>query len=123
MKEELLLKQKIGNQRPFKVPEGYFDSLGRSLMQNVVEAAVQDKRSTIRVFMRPLKWVACFAAVLFVSGTIYFNNNADKASNINLADNISENISSSAYADYILDEIYDYAMLDNDDIYSYVANE
>jgi hypothetical protein len=32
-------------------------------------------------------------------------------------------MSSSVYADYILDEISDYAMLDNDDIYSYVENE
>lgn len=27
MKEEILLKQKFGNNMPFMVPEGYFDSL------------------------------------------------------------------------------------------------
>ena len=132
MKEEQLLKQKFGSQRPFKVPEGYFDSLEKSLMQNVVEPAVPNKRPAIKAFMRPLKWAACFAAVLLVSGTIYFNS-LEKESyqnhvwhqtyNQNHADNISENMSSSVYADYILDEISDYAMLDNDDIYSYVENE
>lgn len=119
MKEEQLLKQKFGSQRPFKVPEGYFDSLEKSLMQNVVEPAVPNKRPAIKAFMRPLKWAACFAAVLLVSGTIYFNS-LEKESYQNHADNISENMSSSVYADYILDEISDYAMLDNDDIYSYV---
>lgn len=74
MKEEQLLKQKFGSQRPFKVPEGYFDSLEKSLMQNVVEPAVPNKRPAIKAFMRPLKWAACFAAVLLVSGTIYFNS-------------------------------------------------
>lgn len=33
MKEEILLKQKFGNNMPFMVPEGYFDSLEENLMQ------------------------------------------------------------------------------------------
>lgn len=122
MKEEQLLKQKFGSQRPFKVPEGYFDSLEKSLMQNLVEPAVPNKSSAIKAFMRPLKWAACIAAVLLVSEAIYFNRSG-KESYQNRADNISENMSSAVSADYILDEISDYAMLDNDDIYSYVENE
>lgn len=122
MKEELLLKQKFGNSRPFNVPEGYFDSLEKNLMQNFHETDIPQKRSARNIFMRSLRWAACFAAVLFVSGAIYFNQ-SDNESNLSQAENVSENVSSSNYSDYILDEISDYAMLDNDDFYSYVTNE
>lgn len=122
MKEELLLKQKFGNQRPFKVPEGYFDSLEKSLMQNIPETDVPQKRSAKKVFMRPIRWAACFVAVLFVSGAIYFKGSGDN-SDLSQTEAVSESMSSSVYADYILDEISDYAMLDNEDFYSYVTNE
>lgn len=122
MKEEILLKQKFGNNMPFMVPEGYFDSLEKNLMQNILEAKASQKPLKRSIFMRPLRWVACFAAVLLVSGAIYFNGIKDK-SDFNQNDNISENISSSSYSDYMLDEISDCAMFDNDDFYSYVTNE
>ena len=32
-REELFLKQKFGNERPFRVPEGYFDSFADNLMK------------------------------------------------------------------------------------------
>lgn len=121
MKEELLLKQRFGNQRPFKVPEGYFDSLEKSLMQNMPED-VSHKRSAKQVFMRPMRWVACFVAVLLVSGAIYFKGSGDN-SDLSQTEAVSESMSPSVYADYILDEISDYAMLDNEDFYSYVTNE
>ena len=119
--EAVIAKDRESNQRDL------FEAIERGdyprwLMQNVVEPAVPNKRPAIKAFMHPLKWAACFAAVLLVSGTIYFNS-LEKESYQNHADNISENMSSSVYADYILDEISDYAMLDNDDIYSYVENE
>lgn len=71
MKEEILLKQKFGNNMPFMVPEGYFDSLEENLMQNIPEAKASQKPLKRSIFMRPLRWVACFAAVLLVSGAIY----------------------------------------------------
>lgn len=124
MKEELLLKQRFGNQRPFKVPQGYFDSLEKSLIQNISEADVTSNKSFgIKFIMHPLKWAACFVSILFVIGTIYIEE-VGIESKLNQADNnISENMSSSVYSDYIFDEISDYAMLDKDDIYSYVDNE
>lgn len=122
MKEEILLKQKFGNNRPFKVPEGYFDSFEKKMMQSVFETEVTKKTSVKRTFMRPLRWAACLTAVLIISGgVIYFNRTATK-SNLNQVSHMSENIASSN-SDYILDEISDYAMLDNDDFYSYITNE
>lgn len=122
MKEELLLKQKFGSHQPFKVPEGFFESFEENFMHNIPEAEIPKKRSARNVWLRPMKWAACIAAVILVSGTIYFNI-SDRESDLIQTDKISDNMSSSVYSDYILDEISDYAMLDNDDIYSYVTNE
>ena len=42
MKEDTELKNRIGKENPFKVPEGYFDSIVPEIMKQLPEAEVQE---------------------------------------------------------------------------------
>lgn len=119
MKEETLLEQKFGRRIDFKVPDGYFDQLEKSVMNALPEQ--KEKRNVrLRRVWRPLAGVACLLAAAFVSVMIYFNRAEEDAQ---VAHSESVNVPQSVSSDYIIDEVSDFAMLDNDDFYSYVAGE
>lgn len=119
MKEEFLLEQRYGKRRPFKVPDGYFRQFEISFMRNLKEHDIVAMKRRIPVW----KYVACAACTILIaiSGFILFYENMNKEDVCN-ADNM-KSYSSSSVNDYMIDDIYDYAMLDNDDIYSYVSDE
>lgn len=119
MKEEFLLEQKYGKRRPFNVPEGYFEHVEGVFMQNIQE---HERKRAIRrrLFVRYAACAAC-VVMLVVSGFVLFLSNADEGSGG--PHEMATNYSSSSVSDYMMDELSDYAMLDNDDFYSYVSEE
>lgn len=119
MKEEFLLEQRFGKPKPFKVPEGYFNQVEIHLIKNIQEQETAVRKHSIRRFVRPVTWAACIALIIG-AGIIYFNN---LSSGLDKVDNVYDGLSSSVYADYAIDEVSDYAMLDNDDFYSYISGE
>ncbi len=119
MKEEILLEQKFGKRLPFKVPEGYFEHFGVSFMTNLQEREVKRLKRR-KLFVR---YAACAACVVMmaVSGFALFHSNAGESAN--KAIEISKNNTSTIVNDYAMDEFCDYAMIDRDDLYSYVTEE
>lgn len=119
MKEVLLLEQKFGKPQPFRIPDGYFERLEHNVLRKV-SAMPQSIQKPVRRWLRPVTWAACIA-VAVVSAVAYFSSISNKE---NTVANISvDDMSPSTYNDYMVDELSDFAMLDNDDFYSLIADE
>lgn len=110
MNEELYLKSRIGDRNPFRVPEGYFDNFAAEMMQKLPE---QPKQSLI-VRLRPWMYAAaCLVAVVF-SATLYFSA-PDSAS--------QEVVATATPTDTYVEDVADYVMADNIDIYACLASD
>ena len=68
MNEELYLKSRMGNENPFRVPEGYFDNFAAEMMRNLPEQPQQSKF----VRLRPFMYAAACLVVAILTATIYF---------------------------------------------------
>lgn len=118
MKEEKILLGRIGNDRPFKVPEGYFADFNRQIMDKLPEkqsCTVPCHRPVVLRYFRRVAAAACFVAFAFGAGILYFNGNDTER-------HVSE-LQQQPAMDYTIDEMVDYAMLDNEQIYNYVIDE
>lgn len=120
---EKWLRSHYGNDNPFTVPEGYFESLSDSIMSMLPEQQthVVDMGNNFwkRKIAVALAVAASVAVIISVSLTVGYRHDAAK-----LADGCNNAISEqqSAYSDYtVVDEMANYAMLDNVDMYAYVA--
>lgn len=112
--EEQYILNRCGKQNPFTVPEGYFDSLRTELMQRV-----EVKPKDISLWKRWRGYVAAACMVGVVAGVAtYIGFGSEATENKHVAVNVKasnvDNLSEDKYADY--------TMLDNDDIYSLLAN-
>ena len=70
MIEELLLEQKFGKRRPFKVPDGYFDRFEGDMNGRLRCLPVMNKH-TVKRRVRPFAWVACAVAGGGVGGFFF----------------------------------------------------
>lgn len=114
-KEEQYIYDRYGKQNPFTVPDGYFDSLRTGLMQHATTAT-----KAIPFWKRWRGYVAaaCLAGVVTVGFATYWS--------LKTTDVADTHVTVARYAavddDFSDDEYADYTMLDNDDIYSFLAN-
>lgn len=119
-----ILDKKVQMNNPFKVPEGYFDTLSSRIMDNIPEEAeiVVMKPRKARTFgLGQLRWAAAIACILIagVSVTLYSlrtNTNADEFG----TDVASKYLTSS---DDALMQAADYTMMDNQDFYQLIAED
>ena len=120
IKDELFIEKTCGKTRPFTVPDNYFAGLHDKIMDvvnadnTVVMKANSGRRRTL------IAAIAASVAVLLVCGGIalseIFVQNGDcyTATSVK-SDAVSSNSS--------FEQMADYMMLDNDDVYSYLAYE
>ena len=126
MNEEQIIKDKIGESNPFRVPDHYLDHLTDSVMANVmangkpVMDAAATKTRTISVRLRRVIYAAaCVAVMIVVSLTVLLGGN----DNQKLADSRTKT-NEPTYAEThetTVDEVADLAMMDNTDIYAYLS--
>ena len=127
---EELLKQKFGQENPFKVPEGYFDNFASKFMEQLPEeepkAVEVEMPVAKRTWIRPMRRfaiAASFAAVRFGAATYDASTgvNRDQDSQTEMASAALKNTETkSVQSDYMMDEMVDFAMIDNAEIYSYL---
>ena len=124
MEEELLIERKFGKPRPFKVPDGYFEALQSDIMAKLPVSAgigaVSSRRPLLRR-LRPLTWAAGVAAVVAVAAVCLsgiFSVSGEAVASASHAD-----MPQQSEVDLTIDELSDYAMMDNDDFYSFIADE
>ena len=124
--EEKEIKERFGQTNPFRVPDGYFDQLTERVMSQLPErekTAEQVSLSAPRhksrlVALRPwLYAAACMVAVVFMGVAFYFHQVKEEQTLAN-ANVVNTTNTESQY----IDEYADYAMLDNAEIYAYLAD-
>ena len=121
MNEEQYLINKAGKENPFRVPEGYFDSLASQVMSRVDAEGnkPQDmpmiEKMAKTVWLRPVLYAAASVCALFISVTAYQHFTAQPV------ENATEQVA--VYSDDSFDEAADYVMIDNQDIYACLTGE
>lgn len=112
-KEEQYIYNRCGKQNPFIVPEGYFDNLHTELMQHTMTIP---KKNIL--WKRWQSYVAAACLVGVVAGVAtYFGINTKAVDDTHVA--VVKNATTDDFSE---EEYVDYTMLDNDDIYSFLAN-
>ena len=130
MKEEQYLIEKLGKENPFRVPEGYFDSLTSQVMARVDAEQKQQAGPKARtVWLRPVLYAAASVCALFVSVVAYHNYSVSSVSapvqqvaeRLRVGEASAEGISH--VSDNSFDDALDYAMVDNQDIYACLSSD
>ena len=133
MEVEHHLHSTYGNKRPFTVPDNYFSDLSSQIMANIpVEEPVKTPDNTLKtkkshfVLIRRVRPLAIAAAMIGIV-MIAFWSFADYTSNQKSAADapekgVGESLSKATSFDSF-DEAADYMMMDEDDMYAYVADQ
>lgn len=136
--DELYLKQTVGNRNPFRVPEGYFEQFAEQVMQQLPDreqpvAQQQPLHATLRpsgqrsslsrarrVQMRPWFYAAACTALALMLGVSYYFMQPQTTS-VDPAPIAAAPAASATYAasdNSYIDDMADYVMLDNTEIYA-----
>ena len=121
--EEDYIRNKVGKENPYRVPQGYFENFTSQMMDRLPDCDARDVLlvSSRKRRIRLLWYAAATTCVAIFSLTAYFANIDDHKDMI--SDDVMAvshaNVSSITYED----EVLDYAMLDNTDIYTYLSGE
>lgn len=126
MMEEKYLIEKVGKENPFRVPEGYFDTLSSQIMAKVEAEGVaprdikagKEKRAKV-LWLRPVLYAAASVCVLFISVLAYQSHSDDGVA----APTQTVVANNQMLMDDYFDEAADYVMLDNQDIYACLSSE
>ncbi|SEA08892.1 hypothetical protein SAMN04487851_102255 [Prevotella sp. tc2-28] len=106
IQEEQILKEKVGQRNCFKVPEGYFDQLSASVMESLPQ---QEQKARTTVLRKLLYMAACTVIAVLMGVTYYFHQG-------------NSHVEAPSESNYY-EELADYAMIDNMDIYVCMAEE
>lgn len=138
--EENMLFKRFGKQTPFRVPEGYFEAFEQSLMENlpnveaklVERAAQSDEREEPiegagakvvtmgRSRMQRRYWWSYAVAVvvaLVVMGAAYWSMDDSRK------DGMTATTVQQPPSGYTVDQVADYAMVDNTEMYALMVGE
>lgn len=124
------LQKEYGTQRPFTVPENYFSELSSRVMaqipteeQKETVVTVKPRRATLR-YLRPLAAAAMTIGVVLVGFLAYHEYDGEQGkqslSDSHLAQGAHE---ASASSEDEFDKTADYFMIDESDMYAYLASE
>ena len=113
MNEEKYIEEKAGKRNPFLVPEGYFEALTEQVMQSLPERKPRAKS----IWLRPVFYAAASVCALLISAAVWLalpgETDRQQAQVIEVRQE---------QGDTYFDEAADYMMLDNQDIYAYLAD-
>lgn len=126
MKEEKYLIEKVGRENPFRVPEGYFDTLSSQIMAKIEQEGVEardiqpakEKRAKV-VWLRPVLYAAASVCALFIS-VVAYQNYSEQGVTAPAQTVVANN---QMMTDDYFDEAADYVMLDNQDIYACLMSD
>lgn len=112
--EEEYLKERMGRRNPFAVPEGYFDHVADSIMQQL--PAEQKRKPAIVRHMRPILFAAACVCLAVFGVTLYTSLDRQTSNTLQLQSAMQQKATDNS--DTFIDEVADYAMIDNEDIYA-----
>ena len=127
--DELYLKQKVGNRNPFRVPDGYFDQLTQQVMQQLPEReetvakqlSISSQPRARKVQMRPWLYAAACSVLAFAMGVSYYFMKSQSTSTDATPMAAAAPAAPATYTasdNSYIDEVADYVMMDNTEIYA-----
>lgn len=126
--EEKYLNSKIGQKNPFKTPEGYFDQFTEQMMKQLPGQEEVKKPAIIRR-LRPWLYAAACIALLVISVNVLYNKNQPTDNNPQMAmvqqSEVKTETPTETYSDSYdayIEDAANYAMIDNEEIYAYLAD-
>ena len=122
MNEEKYLIERVGKENPFRVPEGYFDTLKAEVMARVdaspLPAIPAEKKKAKVVRLRPIYYaVAASVCALFISVAAYVS--FDRSS---VDPTVQQAVAQQDPYDSF-DAAADYIMVDNEAIYACLSSD
>ena len=126
MMEEKYLIEKVGKENPFRVPEGYFDTLSSQIMAKVeaegvaprdIKTAKEKRAKTL--WLRPVLYAAASVCALFIS-VVAYQSHSDQGVAAPAQNVVANN---QMMMDEYFDEAADYVMLDSQDIYACLSSD
>ena len=113
MNEEKYIEERVGKRNPFLVPDGYFDHLPEQFMNTLPERKPRAKY----VWLNPLRYAAAVVCVLAMGAMTWFA--------LSTSPDVQQPIQAETIqvpSDVAFEEAADYALIDNSDIYSLLAD-
>lgn len=134
--DEKYILDHYGKQNPFSVPEGYFDHLASNIMQQLPDAeqgsnGYVDKPKAKLVNMRSGLWhrarpfvgiAAGLCGVLFGVSVITHNAGSDASQQMAATESAVATQASSSTEYSEIDQMADYTMMDNEDLYAMMSD-
>ncbi len=126
MKKEEELKKMFGRENPFSVPDDYFDGFADKMQKVIGEEAfapqttVQTERCTLFVRVKPYLYLAALFAGLYFSINVV--KNRQSIANKSKVETVAATNSTNSEDAYI-EEVCEYAGIDEDHIYAYVTGQ
>ena len=121
MKEDTELKNRLGKENPFKVPEGYFENVIPEIMKQLPEIEEQGQEE-VTLWERVKPWVymvAMFCGLMFGVRVMMMDNSAQTDNNIV---SVSMNDTLQNIPDEYIEPILDQAMMDDYTLYMYLTD-
>jgi hypothetical protein len=112
--EEKMIRSHIKNENPFKVPDGYFDSLSSQIISQLPEKSVA-KAKTRSILPMFYAAAACLL-IAVLSFEILWERSSDTSSSSVVAEQVVSD-------DVYYENVADYVMVDNYEIYACLVNE
>lgn len=109
--EEKYINDISGRQNPFRVPDGYFDEFTARLMEQIPKDGGQAKTLSLRSWLYA---AACIAVAVVMGLTYYFQQPMEAQPSVASTETNTDNT--------YIDEVADYAMIDNAEIYACLAD-
>ena len=113
---EVNIKRRFADVNQFAVPEGYFDSLTKRVMERIEDADAAEVAKPAKRVSLFARYAMCAVAAC-VAGFVMFVIPATRTSD-DVA--VLEELQSMAYDEEFSKEVLNYAMLDSEDVYAYL---
>lgn len=130
MESENLLQSEYGNKRPFTVPEDYFAGFSSRVMAQIPaerqenEVLVPKPRRTLVRRLRPLAVAAMTIGVVLIGFLAYNQFCSPQGDGAALADiHVGQIAGMTSPSEDDFEQAADYFMVDEDDMYAYMAGD
>jgi hypothetical protein len=128
MNEEQYIRNRMGERNPFRVPDGYFDSLAAEMMKQLPlqastrmpdEQLMKLPQKSLFARLRPWMYAAACLVGVLLTVSVFFMESEKKGQEVAA----TTPVAAETYDDNYADEAADYVMADNIDIYACLASD
>jgi hypothetical protein len=125
--DELQLSNIVGKKECFRVPDGYFEQLPDKIMAKLPKEEKMQGVGHLSLTFKQRKFIAAAIVVGAIGISIFMSldrilQSSPQSSGAKTSAMVTS-ASVESHSDKMIDEFADYAMLDNEDMYSYLEDQ